>query len=561
MTTRNQSWPSAGLVLLIAFAVFYLLTLGIRPLSRPDEFRYAEIAREMLTSGDWVTPRFNGVRYFEKPVLGHWVNAASLAVFGENAFAARLPMALTTGLTALFLYGFVRRQTRQSELAFNSSAMQLSFLAVWAMGSMAILDPILSLWLTLSVGLWYESYVATPTKRRGLQALVGICCGLAFLTKGFLALAIPVLIVGPFLAWQRDWRRLLDDAWLPIVVAAAVIAPWALLIHWHEPDFWRYFFWEEHIRRYFSGERAQHSHPFWYFFAVLPAMALPWTFHAPAALLGLRRASPNLALDPRLLRFTVLWFAMPLLFFSASSGKLLSYILPCFPPLALLLAHGVERYRASGRRIALQRGTIGLALLFSAGFTYLLGNGLGAFGTPLFGAGETLRWILSLAACTWGAWVAGRHVRQAADYPVRVLGVTILGLLLAIPLVAPDSTRENKMPARFLEQEKALVAPDAVIIVAGHLVGSVTWTFKRSDLYVFDPNELRYGLSRSDAAGRQVDNAGISRLIQANAGRRDVLIIAGPEDNARMATLVPSDVRHAQRGAISAWYIAAAPPR
>ena len=560
MTSRNRSWPSAGLVLLIAFGIFYLVTLGARPLSRPDEFRYAEIAREMLTTGDWVTPRFNGVRYFEKPVLGHWVNAASLAVFGENAFAVRLPMALTTGLTALFLYGFVRRLTRRVELAFDSSAIQLSFLAVWAMGSMAILDPILNLWLTLSVGLWYESYIAPPTKRRGLQTLVGICCGLAFLTKGFLALAIPVLIVGPFLAWQRDWRRLLDDAWLPIVVAAAVIAPWALLIHWHEPDFWRYFFWEEHIRRYFSEEKAQHSQPFWLFFAALPAMALPWTFHAPAALLGLRRASPNLALDPRLLRFTVLWFAMPLLFFSASSGKLLSYILPCFPPLALLLAHGMERYRASGRRAALERGTLGLALLFAAGFSYLLGNGLGAFGTPLFSAGETLRWILSLAACAWGAWIAGRHVRQAADYPVRVLGVTILGLLLAIPLVIPDSTRHSKMPGLFLEQQKALVAADAVIIVKGQLAGSVAWVFRRSDLYVFDPNELQYGLSQPDAAGRAVDSTGISRLIRANAGRRDVLIITRTNDNAPVAALVPPDVHYAQQGGLAAWYIAAAPP-
>jgi len=373
-------------------------------------------------------------------------------------------------------------------------------------------------------------------------------------------LAIPVLIVGPFLAWQRDWRRLFDDAWLPVIVAAAVIAPWGLLIHWHEPDFWRYFFWEEHIRRYFSGEEAQHSQPFWLFFAALPAMALPWTFHAPAALLGLRRASPDLALDPRLLRFAVLWFAMPLLFFSASSGKLLSYILPCFPPLALLLAHGVERYRASGRRVALERGTLGLALLFAAGFSYLLGNGLGAFGKPLFGTGETLRWILSLAACAWGAWIAGRHARQAADHPVSVLGVTILGLLLAIPVVIPDSTRDSKMPGPFLEQQKALVAPDAVIIVNGPLVGSVAWIFKRSDLYVFDPSELRYGLSQPDAAGRLVDSAGIDRLIQTNAGRRDVLIITRSKVSAAVTAVIPPDAHHVQQGALAAWYIAAGHP-
>lgn len=122
------------------------------------------------------------------------------------------------------------------------------------------------------------------------------------------------------------------------------------------------------------------------------------------------------------------------------------------------------------------------------------------------------------------------------------------------------ATRDSKMPSPFLEQQKALVAPDAVIIVKGQLVGSVAWVFKRSDLYVFDPNELEYGLSRPDAAGRGVDSTGIRRLIEANAGHRDVLIITRIKDNAGVAAVVPPDTRYAQQGALAAWYIAAAKP-
>ena len=141
-----------------------------------------------------------------------------------------------------------------------------------------------------------------------------------------------------------------------------------------------------------------------------------------------------------------------------------------------------------------------------------------------------------------------------------MLGISLAGLLLAIPVVIPDATRDSKMPGPFLEEQKALVAPDAVIIVKGQLVGSVAWVFKRSDLYVFEPNELEYGLSQPDAAGRGIGSAGIRRLIQANAGKRDVLIITRVKDNARAAADVPPGTRHAQQGALAAWYITAAKP-
>jgi 4-amino-4-deoxy-L-arabinose transferase len=543
----------AGAALAVLFAVFYLAMLGIRPLARPDEFRNAEIAREMVASGDWVTPRLNGVRYFEKPVLGHWLNALSISAFGENAFAARLAGALATGLTALFLAVFARRAFPDRRHAFDPAWIQLSFVAVWGIGTIGSLDPILTLWLTLAIGLYYLSLAATSAaQRRRRLALVGVCCGLAFLTKGFLALAIPVLIAVPLLIWQRDWARLRSDAWLPMLTAVLVVLPWGLSIHLREPDFWRYFFWEEHVRRFFT-DSAQHRRPVWLFIALLPAMALPWTAYWPAALSGLQRST----LEPRLLRFLALWLGMPLLFFSASRGKLLPYILPCFPPLALLLAHGLACYRHAGRTTALRAGAIGLAVLFVAGVAGLLLNRFGVAGPPLFSALESGRWALCVTACVWGAFAAGVAAWRSGGRRAWILGSTVLGIFLVAPFAVPQATRDSTMPVEFLTAERARIAPDAVLVASGGLAASVAWVFQRSDVHVVDPGELRYGLSQPDAAGRKLDARGIGSLVRANAGRHDVVILTWTDDEARLAPFVPAVTRRARSGDLLLWHIPA----
>src|SRR5262249_48844072 len=123
-----------AVVLLVLFVLVYLLPLGVRPLASPDEVRYGQIAREMIMSGDWVSPHFNGVRYFEKPVLGHWLNALSLTALGENPYAVRLPVALATGLSALIVFLLARRFLARST-AVLSTAIFLTTVLVAGCGS------------------------------------------------------------------------------------------------------------------------------------------------------------------------------------------------------------------------------------------------------------------------------------------------------------------------------------------------------------------------------------------------------------------------------------------
>lgn len=176
-------------------------------------------------------------------------------------------------------------------------------------------------------------------------------CGLAFLTKGFLAFAVPVLVVAPYLAWLRRYRDLWRMNWMPILFAALVALPWCILIHLKEPDFWPFFFWNEHMRR-FMAANAQHKESFWFFFMAAPGMFIPWTFMVPAAMAGIRKLLNEEGPQGRLMRLSICWLVLPFLFFSFSNGKLLTYILPCFPPFAILMAFGLlHALKKEGRNI------------------------------------------------------------------------------------------------------------------------------------------------------------------------------------------------------------------
>ncbi|MEZ5565670.1 MAG: phospholipid carrier-dependent glycosyltransferase [Gammaproteobacteria bacterium] len=515
------SIAAATAVLVVVYIVVYLLNLGTRPLARMDEFRYAEIAREMLAHGNWISPHLNGLRYFEKPAMGHWVEAVSIAIFGQTPFATRLPSALATGATALFIGLLAFRLSRDRATGVLAAFIYLSFLAVFAIGTINILDPQLALWLTLAIGGYFWAFEELHTgRRRMMLAVAGVACGLAFLTKGFLALVVPVVVIVPFLAWQRRWRELFTGLWLPLVVAVAVALPWSLLVHQAEPDFWRYFFWEEHIRRFASSE-AQHDKPFWFFAAAFPAMALPWVFVLPAAIRRLREPGIN----PVTVRFLALWFLLPLLFFSIARGKLLTYILPCFAPLAIMLAMGLAPRIAHTGKQYLRNGIRGLAGLWTLLLVALLANGIGGIGKPFFDSTETGRWLALLGAIGLGLLACGLALRERhATWRTVAPGLVVLPLLFVIPFAIPNATRATKMPGEVLANMARNLPADALVISDGVFVRAVGWTLKRDDIYLLSPGELEYGLSYPEARSRLLTAGSLQRLLAATREARAVFI-------------------------------------
>ena len=141
------------------FLLLYIAPLGVRPIIIPDEPRYAEIAREMISSGDWVVPHLNGLRYFEKPVLGYWLNAASIILFGENAFAIRFPSAMAAGISALMIFMLVRRFAGGYSAGIFAGAVYITCLEVFGVGTFSVLDSALSMFVTASMVAFFFAHM------------------------------------------------------------------------------------------------------------------------------------------------------------------------------------------------------------------------------------------------------------------------------------------------------------------------------------------------------------------------------------------------------------------
>ena len=511
----------AVFVLLGLLLIVYVLPLGIRPLSSPDEVRYAEIPREMIASGDWVSPRFDGLRYFEKPIMGYWINAVSFEVFGENAFALRLPSALAAALTALLILILAARYASKQS-GFLAAGIYLTTLLVLGVGTFAVLDMYLTFFLTGALASFYAASSATRAGDRVRDlVLCGAFCAGAFLTKGFLALALPVIVGGGYLIVRRDWRGLATLPWLPVVVCAVLVAPWSILIALREPDFWHYFFWVEHVQR-FAGENAQHPRPLWFFFAYGPIVALPWTVLLPAAVIGLRRAAPR----GGFVSYAIFWAVLPFLFFSASHGKLLTYILPCFAPFSILLGVGLERYMASrGSNRAYTIGTTVLGALLVLMIVALAAAQQGAFGPPPFASSEVSRAVavFGFLVAGLGAIAVGLIARDAnlklgavAAAGVAIFAAPHLGLL-------PQAQVDKMAPAGFLAQAVGDTS-GSVLVSDETLTGAVSWVFRRDDVFIIHQGEFAYGLAHAEGRQRGLDDTGLVELASANPGRT-VLVV------------------------------------
>ncbi|MFO1000194.1 MAG: phospholipid carrier-dependent glycosyltransferase [Planctomycetaceae bacterium] len=524
----------AGAGLIVFFVCVYLLPLNARQLAIPDEMRYGEISREMIASGDFIVPRLNGLRYFEKPAGGHILNACAMLVFGETNFAVRFMSVVATAFSAAAIYLLVARY-QSSKTALLAAFIFLTCAEVLGIGTFSVLDSMLSGCVTLSICCFYEGIVATGKRRIGWLVLSGVFAGGAFLVKGFIAFAVPVVVIGPYLAWRREWKALLTLTWIPLVVAAIVSLPWSLAIASKEPDFWRYFFWEEHIRRYFYPGGGQHKFPFWFFVPVFVCGTLPWSLLGPLPLRDLirrRKAEP-------FIQFSVVWTVMPFLFFSCSSGKLGTYILPCFAPFSILLAIALtDRFDEGHPNRSLQTGA---SLMVAIAVLSLITTGvialLNAFGilAPLdvdyisktigWGIGLSISLGLSLTAC-----------RVVGGVPKTVFtGLAAAAIFVTGSFCVPTEISANIGIHRFLESEQHRIETDSIVVADIKTIHAVCYVYKRIDVQFFGAHgEVAYGLSYPEAANRSLEVPELASLISQRGTRPLAMILQSePEDTWR----------------------------
>lgn len=356
---------------LIAVAALHFVSIGLFPLADPDESRYGEIAREMVLRSDWVTPTLNFVKYFEKPPLVYWMTAASYGVFGIDEFSVRLP-ALLCGLVVIGLV-LALGASMYGRTTGLLAAIVLATSPFPAMLSEAMtLDTPLTCMMTLAlVAVWFGHRSAGPFWYR--LAYVGTALGV--LVKGPVSAVLVAAIAATFLLAAGGWRELRRTVdRVGIALAAAITLPWFVLVTWRNPEFFHFFVVDQHIARYLWT--TEHGQPFWYFLVLTPVVLIPWSL--------LTYTAPSLwrpHLDPRQWSrqtlYLVLWAAVIITFFSLSKSKLLTYILPAIPPLAILWARLIERGLAAGDVSFLRRGGNVLIVLGSGAF--LSGAILGFF--------------------------------------------------------------------------------------------------------------------------------------------------------------------------------------
>ena len=351
MTSQRSTPQFLTLILLsVLLAWLWFFSIGHNALVRPDEGRYAEIPREMLVSGNWVTPRLDGLKYFEKPPLQYWATATAYAVFGEHEWTARLWAALT-GYLGILVAAFTGERLFGRRAGLMAGLVLASSFLYFAIGHIAILDMGVTFFMALSLfALLLGQTASTLSAQRNWMLVCWLGMALSMLSKGLIGIAIPgaVLILYSLLA--RDiaiWKRL---HFLPgLILFAVVTVPWFVLVSRANPEFLWFFFIHEHFLRYLTPE-AGRMHPWYTFIPVVLLGILPWLGTLPDTLRGAWPATPTRGFSAE--KMLTVWTVFIFVFFSISHSKLVPYILPIFPSLALLI--GKQMAVIDGKRLSWQ---------------------------------------------------------------------------------------------------------------------------------------------------------------------------------------------------------------
>lgn len=470
----------------LSLAVLFLLLLvlaALRPLAVPDEGRYGEIGRWMLQSGDWLTPRLNGIPFFHKPPYLYWLEAASLAVFGVHAWALRLVPALHAGLMLLALYAGARHFAGEA-VARRAVWMLGSSLAFMLGGQYVNHDMLVAAWIGVAIWCFALAFLHGPTPQPALARWGFVACALGVLSKGLMGLALPGLVLLVWLIWTRQLKKVLYLPWLSGLALFAVIAlPWFWLAGREFPGMLDYMFGDQQVRR-FSATTFNNGQPWWFYGPCLLILLFPWAFFAlNQALVQARRSHDAINLivsGGRALCW--IWLLAIMVFFSIQNSKVIGYALPVMPPLALLAALGWDDAMARLKLAARTQGRLfaGLCLL-SLGIA-VAANLAAADYTRKYGAQDIAQALKAAGARPSDTiYVLGDYAydlpfyRQASQPMVVLLDWSVLRRL-----DGDDWQHELLDGAIFDEQAaRVLQMPEALAQARGH-AGS--WLIARTEV-------------------------------------------------------------------------------
>jgi 4-amino-4-deoxy-L-arabinose transferase-like glycosyltransferase len=343
----------ASAALFVVLSTIWLIDIGNRKLANPDEGRYSVLAMHMADSNDYVTPRLNGLKYFEKPPMQYWATAATFEVFGKSDWSARFYVALSA-LLSILIVGYTAGRLFTREVGIFTGLALVACPYFMALAEIVTLDMGLTLWTTLTVSAFMlsQSELVRLRERTFWLCVAALASAGAVLSKGLIGIVFPGAVLFLYCLLNGDWRRLLNIKWwLAVPLFFVAVTPWFYLVAERNSEFLHFFFVHEHFQR-FTTTQHRRVEAWWFFLPIMFVGVFAWALALiPSLLRGWMQHHHADKRSFRPLRFVVIWVVFVVFFFSISGSKLPAYVLPTFPFIAMLLGYYVAT--TPGRKVAL----------------------------------------------------------------------------------------------------------------------------------------------------------------------------------------------------------------
>jgi 4-amino-4-deoxy-L-arabinose transferase-like glycosyltransferase len=495
MTVRLQTSRPLLWALLIVFCIVWFYTLSARTLVPTDEGRYAEMAREMVATGDWITPRLNAIKYFEKPPLQVWMTALAFKLFGLGEWQARLWTGLC-GLFGVLLTAYTGSRLFNSRVGVMTGAVLGSSLLWAALGHINTLDMSLSGMMTLTLCglLLAQRGDASEQEQRNWMLACWAGMALAVMSKGLIGIVLPGAVLVLYTLLSRDWKiwtRL--HLGLGLLVFLALTAPWFILVWLKNPEHPRFFFIHEHFQR-FTTKVHHREGPWYYFIPILLLGILPWL---GAFAQSLWHAHDTNASGFRPKAMLLIWAGFIFFFFSISHSKLPSYILPIFPALALLIAAYLDN--ASQKTWLATAGLMALVSVIGLVFALRLPDMTkDAINAMLYRAAQP--WVFAaFGVLLIGAVAALALIRRTGgDLALRAtLTLGVAGFLAGqLLMIGSEPYGRYRAGAPLVPAIEAELTPSTKLYAVGLYDQTLPFYLRRTMTLVEHADELEFGLEQ-----------------------------------------------------------------
>jgi 4-amino-4-deoxy-L-arabinose transferase-like glycosyltransferase len=333
MNCKNKiAWPEGNkgiFFLILILSIFFSYEMGNRHFANPDEGRYVEISREMIVTGDFVTPRLNGLKYFEKPPLFYWMQAGAIKVFGINETSMRLWTVIfaVLGCLGVFLVG---SKCYSSTVGLISSTVLATNILYYAHSRLIILDLVMSVLMSGTLWCFFLAFVRGNYRKSTIIAMYAFSA-FSCLTKGLIGIVLPGFVAFLWIVFSKNWSKIKNIFYMPgILVFLAIFLPWHIVVAIRNDDFIYFYFVVEHFLRYTTTIHHRHQ-PFWFFLPILLVGFMPWTGFS---LVAIKNSFKRIRDSEHM--FLMCWIFGILGFFSFSNSKLIPYVLPILSPVALI---------------------------------------------------------------------------------------------------------------------------------------------------------------------------------------------------------------------------------